>query len=145
MPSEQSHIIAAQSNHETLRYLLQEADNHLPWIGTVAFYKALHVIDILFAREQCHPTTHADRMRILAKDNRMKCIFSHFKPLQLMSEKARYLSCCTEVGGYTRFDSHIPKQRLLNDYLFHHLYQVEQSAFKLLGIQQVPSVSTLRT
>ena len=45
MPSEKSHIGVANDNHATLEYLLKEPDNHLAWIGTVAFYKALHVVE----------------------------------------------------------------------------------------------------
>jgi hypothetical protein len=131
MPSELSHLGVANENHSTIAFLLQDPDSHLAWVGTIAFYKALHVVeaalDVGFSK---HLTDHTSRLRYLAQENRLKKVYQHFHPLYAMSQKARYLSNC-EAGF--RFADHISSKQMIDTYLKHHLHQVEQASLKLMS------------
>ena len=134
MPSEDSHIHVANSNQATLRLLLSDFDAHLPWIGTVAFYKALHIVEAVLATKfQRHETTHHSRNRFIAGENSLTKICKHFYPLYTMSQKARYLSDCTELNGVVRFANHISTKTMTDFYLLHHLHQLEKSAASFLN------------
>ena len=50
MPSKEAHLTAAKRNQATIDYLLA-GDEHLPWVVTVAFYKALHLVEAVFAAD----------------------------------------------------------------------------------------------
>lgn len=133
MPSEKSHINVANENHQTLKFLLCDIDRHLPWIGTVAFYKALHVVEAaLVTSFSVHQTTHGGRLHFLASTNRLKNVHASFHPLYMMSQKARYLDGCTERAGLARFSNHISSQQMIDHYIKHHLHQVEQSCLKFI-------------
>jgi hypothetical protein len=45
MASKAAHVAAAKHNQATIDYLLAGSDEHLPWVVTVAFYKALHIVE----------------------------------------------------------------------------------------------------
>jgi hypothetical protein len=141
MPSEEAHIRVANDNHVTLAFLLQDIETHLPWVGTVAFYKALHVVEAaLDAGFGTHMPDHTSRYRFLANENRLKNVFKHYYPLYMMSQKARYLSNC---AGKVRFVDHVDANDMINTYLKHHLLQVEQSAAKFLKGTPLISVASL--
>ena len=130
MPSESSHIDVANCNQATVKFLvLNDFAAHLPWIGTIAFYKALHVVEAVLANSfSSHPTTHYSRNHFLATENRLKKIYTHYIPLYAMSQKARYLSHCSERSGVVRFIDHIDQKAMSKVYLLHHLFQLEDSA-----------------
>jgi hypothetical protein len=130
MPSELSHLGVANDNHTTLAFLLQDVDTHLPWIGTIAFYKALHIVEAaLDTSFSTHLTDHTSRLRFLAKENRLKKVYEHYHPLYSMSQKARYLS---NGSSMTKFADHVTSKQMIDTYLKHHLHQVEQASLKLM-------------
>jgi hypothetical protein len=49
------HIALANRNQATLEYLLLDAPRCSEWIAAVAFYKSLHVVEAIFARESPAP------------------------------------------------------------------------------------------
>lgn len=49
MASELVHIELASRNHRTLLYLLEKHDDPPEWVTTVAFYKAVQVVEAVFA------------------------------------------------------------------------------------------------
>ena len=52
MPSSEAHVRAALNNQATIDYLLAGGVVHAPWVVTVAFYKALHVVEAVLARQR---------------------------------------------------------------------------------------------
>lgn len=46
MATELEHIELANRNHEALRVLLAADDDHPEWVATIAFYKALQILEV---------------------------------------------------------------------------------------------------
>ncbi len=59
MPTKEAHVAVAKSNQRTIDYLLQ-TDDHLGWVVTVAFYKALHIVEAMLHADQSAPRKHTD-------------------------------------------------------------------------------------
>ena len=92
MPSEQAHIKVARANQTTLEYLLHNLADHSPWVVTVAFYKALHVAEAVFAGnpEIGHRAEHRTRNRTLKV--KYGGMWRHYRRLWSLSCLARYLA-----------------------------------------------------
>lgn len=58
------------------------------WFVTVAFYKALHLIEKLFAAHGRHSDNHRDRHDNLKRD--WQDIWREYRPLYTLSRRARY-------------------------------------------------------
>src|SRR3990172_8898931 len=95
MPSKDAHLAAARENQDVIDYLCLQVDKFPGWIATVAFYKALHVVEALFAVDGTgsggHTDRHEDRNRLLKKTSRYQHIWKSYRPLYQASLIARYL------------------------------------------------------
>jgi hypothetical protein len=58
------------------------------WYVTVAFYKALHLVEKLFAAQGCHSNNHRDRHDNLKRH--WQDIWREYRPLYTLSRRARY-------------------------------------------------------
>jgi len=127
MANETAHVAVANRNQETINHLCADLPAHSPWIVTVAAYKAIHIIEAVFAAEpgRCHTSDHGDRFRAL-KAPRYRHIYKHFAPLYRASRIARYLE--DEDSHVACFDDYMPPERVPGEFLFHRLKQIENSA-----------------
>jgi hypothetical protein len=55
---------------------------------TVAFYKALHLVEVLFATKGHHSDNHRDRHDNLKRD--WQDVWREYRPLYTLSRRARY-------------------------------------------------------
>lgn len=137
MPSKESHIAAAKRNQITLDYLLNGGDEHLPWAVTVAFYKALHVVEAVFAADKQSPVPHADdhklRNQALKTVKRYQHLWRMYRPLWEASLIARYLRVDGNAATYTDFSQYMSREDVEARVLGHYLAQLEASAARLLG------------
>ncbi len=74
MPSKASHLCVVRENTATIEWI-RKAPNPMPqWVVTVAFYKALHIVEAVFAADKYSPIRHADdhaqRNEVLRRENR---------------------------------------------------------------------------
>ncbi|MEQ1891016.1 MAG: hypothetical protein ABL998_00600 [Planctomycetota bacterium] len=135
MAKASDHIQLANRNQEALAFLL-EADSRFPeWVTTVAFYKAVHVVEAVFVANDLDASTeHKDRLRKLKSDRRFGKIYEHFRPLFNASLIARYL---IDPEGrsktYRTFSDYLPADKVSAEMVRHRLHQVEESAVKFLG------------
>ena len=69
MSSEADHLAAANLNQKTLAHLCQDVSVHGPWVAVVAFYKALHIVEAVFANDPDirHCPDHGSRERVLKR------------------------------------------------------------------------------
>ena len=66
MANEASHIALANRNHDALGALLNASDEHPEWVATIAFYKALQIVEAAFATAgHGHGHGHSKRLVIL--------------------------------------------------------------------------------
>ena len=134
LPSSEAHVRAALNNQATIDYLLAGGVVHAPWVVTVAFYKALHVVEAVLARQRppLHKNEHLSRNLYLKTENRFRNIWTHYSVLFQVSQVARYLSDDAAGGKYLTEDG--IKDRIIG----HHLRQLTLSANKLIGEDVFP-------
>lgn len=116
MASEIDHINLANKNHDTLAYLVQQADKHSEWVATVAFYKAVQVVEAVFASHlKTHSHGHDSRIADLKRPAYSE-LFKAYRPLYVASLIARYL----EDSASAKLDGKKPNTksyRCFADYL----------------------------
>lgn len=129
MASEADHISLANRNHEFLVGLLQEG-KFPDWAATVAFYKAVHVVEAVFAADlKRDSTSHTDREDTL-KINKYKKIFKDYTHLLTASRIARYLESRND-GKFNQFSDFMDAQAV-NRLVAQRLYGVEQNSLRFL-------------
>ena len=129
MPNEESHLALANHNQDLLDRLVAEIDEFPDWAATVAFYKALHVVEAVLACEgpARHGVDHAYREHILKSEKRYEHIYKNYRRLYAASLIARYMK-----EDITDFTSHFSPADVIAKLLKHRLHEVEKSALKKL-------------
>lgn len=111
MASAEDHIDLANRNHNTLAFLISDYRNHSEWVATVAFYKAVQVVEAVFAETAAaHSYGHDSRTDRL-KSGRYKGLFKDYRPLFSASLIARYL---VDAKSKTLYDTKPPVQSFSN-------------------------------
>jgi hypothetical protein len=129
MASETIHIEKANRNQQFLVSLITAPHPYSDWIAVAAFYKAVHVVEAVFARNQPlaaqHSVDHTSRNRILKTS--YPEIWSHYFFLYKTSLIARYLEF--SHGGapqqYASFQS----------YMIHHQVVTQLLEIDLVGVE----------
>ena len=85
MASRAEHLEKARKNEAFLSSL---NDDHPEWLVVVAFYKAVHLVEALFAVEAFHSRRHHMRNERLKRKHGL--IWTQFKPLFDLSRQVRY-------------------------------------------------------
>jgi hypothetical protein len=119
MPSSSEH----RQKYEANRHLLDTGNNGAPlstldgcWAATVAFYAALHLMDRLAARNNYHPSNHADRLSFVSSQHRP--ILTACNALKTASEIARY-------GTLNQFNRAYPVATVQNILIDQRLVAIE--------------------
>lgn len=130
MPEQSSHLKLVNRNHELLRYLLPKLEEFPDWVATVAFYKAVHLVESVFITDPNirHADCHESRNLALKKYRKYEHVYRHFRILYTMSLKARYMD-----SGVTCFSDHCPPAMIKAELLKNDLHQIEQSCIRLAG------------
>jgi hypothetical protein len=132
MPSKDAHLSAARENQRVIEYLCQKVDEFPGWVATVAFYKALHVIEALFAVDGTgvdgHTDKHEQRNTLLKKTRRYQQLWKFYRPLFQASLVARYLRENQNVPTHEVFATYMPPDTVVRLVLGHYLKQIEKSA-----------------
>jgi hypothetical protein len=85
MPSKEAHLAAARENQRAIDYLCLKIEDFPGWVTTVAFYKALHVIEALFAVDGAgrggHTDRHEERNSRLRETRRYQQLWKFYRPL----------------------------------------------------------------
>ena len=124
MATESDHLACANRTQETIKHLLENPQVHSPWIATAAFYKALHIVEAVFANDRSigHSSDHGAREFQLKRQRKYEHISKHYLPLSRASTTARYLV------SVTCFDAYLSPDDVIEKLLKHHLKQVETSS-----------------
>ncbi|MCA9072412.1 MAG: hypothetical protein KDA84_25985, partial [Planctomycetaceae bacterium] len=94
MADYKSHKAMADQCSKTLQYLLKEKEEHPEWICVVAFYRALHLVEVLFTHDnKSHGNNHESREKLLKHTKRYQQVYKHYRPLWDISTVA---SVCPE-------------------------------------------------
>lgn len=131
--TEGAHIRLANRNLAAMEHLCSDHESYCEWITTTAFYRALQVVEAVFAAQGMHGTSHRRRADLLKKDRRFSHIWRHYRPLQSASTIARYLHDTETNGSYSSFADYMSPEDVIPDLVSHRLNQVEKSAAKFLS------------
>jgi len=131
MPSESDHIALANNNHRAMMCLHDAEDDHSEWVATVAFYKAVHLVQAMLSKagRSCHD--HKTRHDILK--SRYPEIWKHYRPLWSASTIARYLHDNDSRTPYKQFSDHCPSDQVYERYIQKRLRAVENHAWNKLS------------
>jgi len=117
MASEAAHLQKAESNQTFLETI---SDQFADWLAIVAFYKAVHLVEAMFARDGDPSHSHVDRNRRLKQ--RHPEIWLQFRPLYDASKWLRYT------------DRSISPQRIREELVGKRLRTVESLIRSRLGL-----------
>lgn len=132
MPSESDHLVLAAHNQDTVDFLLTGGDRFPDWVVTVAFYKALHLVDAMLDRlEGKHGVDHRTRSTILRGNRRYLNVLKHYNALKEASVVARYLSARRGPRSYRTFADYCPPQRVKSEYVDGRLKELQKSIDRL--------------
>ena len=135
MPTERAHVGLAVRNQRTIDYLLADPAAHAEWLATIAFYKALHIIEAIFARDPQlgHGQDHGHRERLLKRNPQFDHIRGHYMKLKWASMVARYLS--DNQSDYSGFCDYMTPDDVVSKLLRGSLNEVQKSARKFLSAE----------
>lgn len=137
MPNKTAHLRAARKNADTIEYLKERFDDFPEWVVTVAFYRALHIVEAVFHDDEKSPVDHTDqhsqRNHCLKTTKRYQKLWRHYRPLYNDSMVARYLQQHGSGEPVEVFSSYLSTEKIEGIHLKHNLHQVERTAMTLLG------------
>lgn len=133
MPDLQAHLKAAEANRRTLDFIQQHVTHHSPWVVTIAFYTALHVVEAVLANDDIHQDKHENRHQLLKRTKKYQHIWKHYQPLFNDSMVARYLTSSSQPGAFSCFSDYLSPKSVISTHVNHNLAQVIKSAGTLLG------------
>ena len=133
MPSKESHINLANRCQASLKCLLESEQHHSEWITTIAFYKAIHVVEAIFTEQRLsHERNHEGRENLLKRTPNLSHIFRMYRPLGAASTIARYLADRNGTA-YETFDDFLTPDQVPAMMVNHYLNQIEKSSLPILG------------
>lgn len=154
MAAELDHIDLANRNHDTLVYLVRSGDAHSEWVATIAFYKAVQVVEAVFITHlKKHSHGHDDRIADLKRPI-FTGLFTSFRPLYAASLVARYLEDfssrkCDAIPSramrYTSFSQYMPANSVVTRLLKKRLQPLEQNALQFLSSEGRSNLKRIET
>lgn len=128
MAAEIDHIALAKRNQAALGCLLDDPAAYAEWIATIAFYKAVQMVEASFAHTQTGPTSsHGARLDTLKRTKRYQHVFPHFRELWAASTIARYLTDHYSGRHFRTFTDYITPEKVVTVIVRHRLQQIERS------------------
>ena len=134
MPNKAAHLNLAKRNQVLIDHLLPKINEHSDWITTIAFYKALHIVEAIFQDDPkiLHGQNHEGRDFFLKANKKYHHIYKQYRPLWAASIVARYLeNGSRSVSSFSEF---LSPDRVKSEMLDHRLRQIEISAKKTFNI-----------
>ena len=135
MATQADHIALANKNHDVLAHLLEDHERFPEWITTVAFYKAVQIVEAVFVSQTgrgCND--HGRRLRRLElPPYNTTRIFHHHRALWSASTVARYLCDQESHASYSTFTDFIPASEVVDKMIRKRLLKLEQIAIPFLG------------
>lgn len=145
MASGRDRIDLANKNHEMLVHLLKDVNRFPEWCATVAFYKALQIVDALLYERYKQPNNHNDRLALLKQIPELEPIHKHFRFLWSASTIARYLHDVESGLGYSRFTDFMQPDDVLLRLVGQRLVKAEQIALSIFRTQTLKTQLTQMT
>jgi hypothetical protein len=111
---------------------MQDPERFPEWIVTTAFYKAVQVVEAVFANHGQHGHDHNKRLELL-KTPRYAILFRDYRPLWTASSVARYLYDNDARVEYSKFSDFLPATKVIDKIVKRRLRTLEQHAVGMLS------------
>jgi len=135
MATEADHISLANSNQLLIDHLI-EVNDFPDWLTTVSFYKAVHVVEAVFANDlHYHSSSHTNREDRMKRTAKFESIFKNYSHLLTESRTFRYA-----LPPRQRWTVELVKSRLI----YKKLYAVEQQSLQFLSQQAAEELSKVQ-
>ncbi len=139
MPTPDAHRQAIADNQQLIDAMSQNlTPQNAPWVTVLAFYKALHLVELLFHLDNRSPcrrgaSSHETRGELLQNTKHYQAVHNNYATLKRASEVARYL----EVAGhaYDSFAEYMSEEQVRSRILGHYLPQLEAAVGRILSPQ----------
>ena len=144
MAASQNHIALANKNQNALEFVAQ--GSHDEWVATIAFYKAIHVVEAAcrnLGSRHCH--SHKTRLELMQVKKELKPIYKHFRVLYQASCIARYLYDHDSKTDYTSFGDYIPSGEAYEKLIVGRLKNVEDGLLQHLAENDRTSLARVKT
>jgi len=128
MPKQKAHINQCRHNEEAIKFLSGRIDDFPDWVAVVAFYKALHAIETVFAAEGKHYSKHTERNSAIRKHPKLKGIWNNYRLIKSASRIARYLTEDEGASVFPCFAGYMTPEQVKTTLLEGHLVTVETAA-----------------
>ena len=100
-------------------------------MATVAFYKAVHLVEAVFkVQDGTDSTSHHEREAALKRSSKLKTLFPDYQALLTASRIARYLQADQKVPRFSGFTDYLTAEEVKQVLVFTRLFRLEQ---KLIG------------
>ena len=133
MPSEQDHAALAAHNQDTIDYLLNAGEKFADWVVTVAFYRAVHLVDAMLDHiDGAHGVDHAHRSDLLRANRSYANVLMHYNALKEASTIARYLSDRRGSRSFKTFSDYCKPNRVKPDFVDGRLNELRKSIDRLM-------------
>jgi hypothetical protein len=135
MAQESDHIALANGNHEVLLELLSCKKHYPEWVTTVAFYKAVQIVEAAIRNQlRRNSSNHDDRLGLLKRGRfKDKPLFKHLRFLLNASMIARYLCDTNGKDDYKCFSDFLPAANVVEEVIRRRLVPLEQTALEFLS------------
>lgn len=133
MAREIDHISLANKNHAALRVLVPLVTEHPEWVATIAFYKAVQIVEAVLVKTKNGPSSdHKSRRHAIRYKLKDLQLLQHYVALLNASKVARYL-VDSDGRSYRQFSDLVHPDKVVDKLLKGRLIPVEQLASKYLS------------
>ena len=143
MAASQNHIALANKNQDALEFVSR--GTHDEWIATIAFYKAIHLVEAAcrnLGSKHCH--SHKTRLELMQVKMELKPIYGHFRVLYQASCVARYLHNHDSKMDYRSFGDYISSGQAYKLLVEGRLKSVEDGLLAHLDSKDRESLSRVK-
>jgi hypothetical protein len=90
-PSEQNHLALANKNNDALLHVMSDPAKYAEWITTIAYYKAVQVVEAVLANRGQRSSSHANRLTAIKKIRVIRAVQRSTRPMGRVN-------CCTVLA-----------------------------------------------
>jgi len=123
---------------------LTDPTSHPEWISTVAFYKAVQLVEAVFDAQDGY-SCHGHKTRnARVKENKYKAFHPHYRVLWSASTIARYLHDNESDANYSSFSDYMNPSDVQTIIVETRLYKLEQLALPMLDKEHRDNLKKVR-
>lgn len=126
-----NHLSLANKNHAALLHLMRDAPAYPEWIATIAYYKAVQVVEAVLVSRGRSSCSHANRLDAVKRIGRPE-LHRHLRAMWAASSVARYLYDNSKQASYTSFSDYMDPSQVVELLVRRRLRPIERLCLAML-------------